>query len=186
MAERPVSSTCSSQVRQAHNANHTKTLPTNQSSLLPWSACCVECFLVRCLLCPLALLGEALGSKSRPLVWRWSGKACTQLARAGVHRQRRRERERQRDRQGQRDRDRGGDRDRGRRAGRWAGGGWQSAKSGVRRTPMQPFMEKACQARLLEEAACSTKGRKAKCHIGCFAWRSGVPKGLISSLTEDL
>ena len=33
---------------------------------------------------------------------------------------------------------------------------------------MQPFMEKACQARLLEEAACSTKGRKAKCHIGCF------------------
>jgi hypothetical protein len=33
---------------------------------------------------------------------------------------------------------------------------------------MQPFMEKACQARLLEEVACSTKGRKAKCHIGCF------------------
>ena len=78
-------------------AKHTKTPPTNQSSLLPWSACCVECFLVRCLLCPLALLGEALGSKSRPLVWRWSGKACTQLARAGVHRQRRRERERGRE-----------------------------------------------------------------------------------------
>ena len=99
-------------------ANHTKIPPTNQSSLLPWSACCVECFLVRCLLCPLALLGEVLGSKSRPLVWRWSGKACTQLARAGVHRHRRRERERQRDRQGQGDRDRDGDRDRGRQAGR--------------------------------------------------------------------
>ena len=125
---------------------------------------------VRCLLCPLSLLGEALGSKSRPLDWRWSGEACTQLARAGVHRQRRREREAERftgtERQRQRRRPR--QRQTGRQVGRWAGGGRQSAKSGVRWTPMQPFMEKACQARLLEEAACLEKGRKVKCHIGCF------------------
>ena len=101
-------------------ANHTKTPPTNQSSLLPWSACCVECFLVRCLLCPLALLGEALGSKSRPLVWRWSGKACTQLARAGVHRQRRREREAERQTGTERQRQRR--RPRQRQTGRQVGG----------------------------------------------------------------
>ena len=101
----------------------------------------------------------------------WSGDeqaARTQVARAGVHRQRRREREAERQTGTERQRQRPRQRQTGSQVGRWAGGGWQSAKSGVRRTPMQPFMEKACQARLLEEVACSAKGRKAKGHIGCF------------------
>ena len=56
------------------------------------------------------------------MVWRWSGKACTQLARAGVHRQRRRERGRETDRDRETETETETETEADRQAGRQVGG----------------------------------------------------------------
>ena len=126
MAERPVSSTCSSQVRQAHRGESHKDTAHQPEQPAPMERVLCGVFLGVLLVVPAGPVRRSSGEQEQALglemVRQSSHPTCQS----------------------------------------------RCAKSGVRRTPMQPFMEKACQARLLEEVACSTKGRKAKCHIGCF------------------
>ena len=123
------------------NANHTKTQP-HQSSLLPWSACCVQCFSGALLVVQAFSVRRSLGEQEQALgleMVRQSLRPTCQSRRAQTEIDRDRERERQTGTEGQRDR------------GTETGGGRQSAKSGVRRTAMQPLKEEACQAWLMEE-----------------------------------
>ena len=171
MAERPVSSTCSSQVRQAHKCKSHKDTAHQPEQPAPMERMLCGVFLGALLVVPACPVRRSSGEQEQALglemVWQSLHPTCQSRC-AQTETERERGRERQTGTERQRQRRRLSQRQTGRQVSRWPGGGRQSAKSGVRRTPMQPFMEKACQARLLEEAACLTKGRKAKCHIGCF------------------
>ena len=142
MAERPVNSTCSAQVRQAHRCESHKDTAHQAEQPAPMERVLCGVFLGALLVVPAGLVRRSSGEQEQAL--------GLEMIRQSLHptcQSRCAQTEIDRDRQRQRERET--DRDRGTETE--TGGGRQSAKSGVRRIATQPFKEAACQAWFMEE-----------------------------------
>ena len=148
MAERPVSSTCSSQARQAHKCESHKDTAHQPEQPAPMERVLCGVFLGALFVVPAGPVRRSSGEQEQALgleMVRQSLHPTSQSRCAQTETEREREAERQTGTERQRQRRRPRQRQTGRQVGRLAGGGRQSAKSGARRTAMQPFTEEACQ-----------------------------------------